>query len=65
MSTKDQGFSLTFDDSHKMAFYIISPEATGQIVTKVYVEPSGAEGTKTCSNGPGQMTDMACDHSSR
>ena len=37
----------------------ISPEVTGPIVTKFYVEPSGAEGTKICSNGPGHMTNMA------
>ena len=28
-------------------------EATGPIVTKVYIELSWAEGTKLCSNGPG------------
>ena len=36
----------------------ISPEATGQITAKFYVEPSGAEGTKICSISPGHMTNM-------
>ena len=34
-------------------------EATRPVVTKFYIEPSGAEGTKICSNGPGHMTNMA------
>ena len=36
----------------------ISSEATGPIVTKFYVEPSEAEGTKFCSNGADHMTNM-------
>ena len=36
----------------------IASEATGPIVTKFNVDPSGAEGTKTCKNGPGHMTNM-------
>ena len=42
-----------------MAISNISLEATGQIVTKLYVEPSRADGTKTCPNGPGHMSNMA------
>ena len=38
----------------------ISSEATGPFVTKFYVELSGAEETKIYSNGPGYMTNMAC-----
>ena len=41
-----------------MAVSNISSEATGPVVTKFYVEPSGAEGTKICLNGPGYMTNM-------
>ena len=36
----------------------ISSEASGPVVTKFYVEPSGAEGTKICPKGPGHMTNM-------
>ena len=45
-------------DSH----YILannSSRATGPVVTIFYVEPPGAKGTKICSKGPGQMTNMA------
>ena len=41
-----------------MTILNISSEATGPIVTKFYVEPSGDEGTQICSNGPGHMTNM-------
>lgn len=41
-----------------MAISNISSEATGLILTKCYMEPSGAKGTKTCVNGPGHMTKM-------
>ena len=37
----------------------IASEATGPIIIKFYVEPSGAEGTNICSNDPGHMTSMA------
>ena len=33
-------------------------EATGPVLTKFYVEPSGVEGTKGCSDGSGHMTNM-------
>ena len=36
----------------------MSSEATGSVLTKFYVEPSRAERTKNCSNGPGHMTNM-------
>ena len=41
-----------------MTLLNISLEATGPSVTKFYVEPSWAEGTKNFSNGPGHMTNM-------
>ena len=37
----------------------ISEESTWLIVTKCNEEPSGAEGTELCSDGPGHMTKMA------
>ena len=37
----------------------ISSEATGPVVTKFYVDPSGAEGIKICSDGPVHMTNVA------
>ena len=36
----------------------ISPKATGSIVTKFHVEPPGAAGMKTGSNGPCRLTNM-------
>ena len=42
-----------------MTFSNISSKATGPIVTKSYLEPPGAEGTKICSNYPGRMNNMA------
>ena len=36
----------------------ISSEATWPVVTKSYVEPSGVEGTKICSNDSNHMTNM-------
>ena len=45
-------------DSHIIAISNVSSEAPGPIITKFYVEPSGAERTKACSNGPGHMTNM-------
>ena len=39
-----------------MAVPNITPEATGPIVTKFYVEPFGAQETKTCLNDPGPLT---------
>ena len=41
-----------------MAISNTSSEAIEQIVSKFYVEPSGAEGAKMCSNCPGHMTNM-------
>ena len=38
-----------------MGIFKISTEATGPVLTKFYVEPSRADGTKTCSNGPSHM----------
>ena len=37
----------------------ISSEATGLNVTNFYVEPSGAEGTKSCPKDSGHMPNMA------
>ena len=36
-----------------------SSETAGPIVTKFHIEPPGTLGTKSCSNGPGHMTNMA------
>ena len=41
-----------------MAISNTSSEATGQIISKFYVELSGAEGAKMCSNCPRHMTNM-------
>ena len=60
MSKRGQGHSLTLDPgSHSMKIPNISSEATGPFVTKFYVEPSVAEGTNICPNGPGHITNMA------
>ena len=40
-------------------FLNISYETTGQIEAKFHVEPPWDGGTKVCSTGPGQMTNMA------
>ena len=37
----------------------ISSKATGPIVTKSHLEPTGAEGTKICSNRIVHVTNMA------
>ena len=42
-----------------MTILNISSKVTGPIVTKLHVEPPGAEGIKICSNHPGRMTNMA------
>ena len=34
-------------------------EATGPVETKFYVALSGYEKTKSCSNGPGHITNMS------
>lgn len=34
-------------------------KATGPVVTKLHVEPPGAEDMKICSNGPDHMAKMA------
>ena len=44
--------------SQSMTVSIISSKATEPIVTKFYVEPPEAEGTKICLNRPGHMTSM-------
>ena len=36
-----------------------SPKANGPIVTKLHVEPPGAEGLEICPTCPGDMTNMA------
>ena len=36
----------------------ISFEAPRAFVSRFYIEPSGAKGTKICSNGSGHMTNM-------
>ena len=36
-----------------------SSKTTGPVVTKLYIEHPGAEGTKNCSNTSGHMTSMA------
>ena len=46
-------------DSHSMIILNISSKATGPIITKFHVEPSGAEGAKTGSDRSGHMTDVA------
>ena len=50
---------LLTQDSHSMIILNISSEATGPVVTKFYVDPSGAEGIKICSDGPVHMTNVA------
>ena len=51
-------FDFFTQDSHGITVSNISSEATGPVVTKFYVEPSGAEGAKICSNCPGHITNM-------
>ena len=51
--------SGSFFDSHSMTIWNISSEATGPVVIRFYVELSGNDGTKICSNGPDLMTNIA------
>ena len=58
MSRRGQGHFLT-DDSSSMKIANIFSKATGPVVIKFHVEPSGAKGMKICSNCSGHMTIMA------
>ena len=58
MSRRGQGHCLT-NDSSSMKIANIFLKATGPVVMKFHVEPSGAEGMKICSNFSGHMTIMA------
>ena len=51
VSTRGQGHSLTFDLglSHSMKILYFPSKAAGLFVTKFFVEPTWAEGTKICS----------------
>ena len=60
MSRRGQGHCLTFDPG--LSYYDNFKhllKATGPIVTKAHLEPSGADGTKICSNHIVHMTNMA------
>ena len=52
-------FDLITQDTYNMTISNISSETLGPIETKFNLRPSGAEGTKMCSNGPVQFT---CPH---
>ena len=58
MSRRGQGHCLT-DDSSSMTIANIFSKVMGPVVTKLHVEPPGAEGMKTCTNCSGHMTIMA------
>ena len=59
MSTRGQYQSLTFGPGLSWYGIFMHPsKATGPTVTKFHVEPPETEGTKSCSNGSGHMTNM-------